>query len=146
MSFGWSAGDVLAACILIKDVVNSLSEASGARSSFQALAKELLALERAFMQVHVYCQTQDNQAGACAPLLASTQACKDVVDRFLASISKSQPYLANKAKGQGACFAVQSAVAKISWSLCTEKQVGRFRTELNAYATSIGILLAALQA
>ena len=61
-SFG-SVGDFIAITLLIKDVINALDDATGSRSEYQQLIRELLSLEKAFLEVGLLCQTPDQLPG-----------------------------------------------------------------------------------
>jgi hypothetical protein len=48
MSFGWSAGDIVAAISLVNRIITSVSNVGGSREHFQELESELRDLSRVF--------------------------------------------------------------------------------------------------
>ena len=51
MSFGWSAGDIVAAISLVNRIITSVSNVGGSREQFQELESELRGLSRALNEI-----------------------------------------------------------------------------------------------
>ncbi|KAK0103780.1 hypothetical protein ONS95_005782 [Cadophora gregata] len=75
--FGFSAGDVIAVCILVKDVIKALDDAQGASAEYRQLSRELWSLDRARLEVELLSQT----CGTSVELNALSSTTRRVVDQ-----------------------------------------------------------------
>jgi hypothetical protein len=110
MSFGWSAGDCVAAIRLIREICCALSDVQGASAQFEAAALELKVLEDALESAKD--AVIENQRRK-KRLLCAVSSCQTHLTKFLLLIRKYYPYLRNGGSGNKA----KDIFMKIQWSL-----------------------------
>jgi hypothetical protein len=103
MSFGWSAGGIVAAINLVNRIISSVSDAGGAREHFQELEFELGGLLRALNDI-AELTSQPGQVPEVLALKYAACLCEDTLKRFY---EKIKPFDAN-AWGIVADFEVES--------------------------------------
>jgi hypothetical protein len=140
MSFGWSAGDILAAIQLIVTLANTLEEATGSSSQYRDVVRELYSLEKALVEVKSL-KFEEEQHHRQVALFGATLQCRETIDAFMQKIGKYQPSLRKGGSGSW----IKDALHKMQWGLCAQKEVDLFRTSLNAHTSAIGIMLQAIQ-
>ena len=138
--FGFSAGDVIAVCILVKDIIKALDDAQGASAEYQQLSRELWSLDRALLEVEMLSRTCDTSVELNA--LSSTTRrvvgqCRESMELFL---RKLRTYNGSLRQG-GSGDRIRDAGKKIKWALTHKEEVARFRTEINAHSSTINMLL-----
>ena len=137
-SFG-SVGDFIAITILIKDVVNALNNATGSKSEYKQLNKELLSLSRAFLAVELLCQTPDQIPEVSAISIQTRRIadqCRDCIQDFLRAFDKYTTTLREKGSGNR----VRDAAAKIKWRF-EKGKISNFHTEITMHSLSLTMLL-----
>jgi hypothetical protein len=139
-AFGWSVGDCISACILIKDVVAALDDSRGSAAEYQELCRELWSLDRALLQVHQVAHASEKtvELNALQQTVGRAAAqCKDCIEAFLKKIKRYQRSLRNGGSGNK----LRDAVGKIRWSVMQKDELAKFRVEINAHASAINMLL-----
>lgn len=131
MSFGFSAGDFIAATKLIADVVSSLRDAGGAREDYQELVGELESLDRALQHVDKL-SGPDVGGIKCAALM-----CRHPLEGFLDKIKKYERSLGLCGKSS----LVKNTARKIEWGFGRKEEVRKLRDYLNLHIGSINMLL-----
>ncbi|PVH79678.1 hypothetical protein DL98DRAFT_214990 [Cadophora sp. DSE1049] len=138
--FGFSAGDVVTVCILVKDVIKALDDAQGASTEYQRLIQELWSLDRALLEVELLSRTCDTSI----ELNALSQTTRRVVDQCKVSMElflrKLRTYNCSLREG-GSGDRIRDAAKKIKWALTQKEEVARFRTEINGHSSTINMLL-----
>lgn len=142
--FGFSVGDMIAGLSLIKRSIAALQDARGAIADYQGLLQEVEGLSDALEAVRDL--ELEEALGAdskpCVAIRGAVSRCRACIDSFLASISKYQPALREKARSVAAW---KSKVRKIQWTLCSSEDVAKFRTQLERHSSAINMLLVTLQ-
>jgi len=60
--FGFSVGDCIAVCILIKDAIKALDDYGGSSTEYQEIIRELWALDRALLEIEMISRSHDATA------------------------------------------------------------------------------------
>ena len=137
-SFG-SVGDFLAIEIPIKDAIVALDDAQGSVSEYNQLIRELLSLERAFLEVGLLCQNPDptpELVVVSIQIRRIADQCKSCIEGFLGPIY--QYTQAFRPGGSGNKF--KDALRKIKWKFEKDK-IAAFHTEIQTHSAAITILL-----
>ncbi|KAL2065230.1 hypothetical protein VTL71DRAFT_2899 [Oculimacula yallundae] len=136
--FGFSAGDVIAVCILVKDVIKALDDIQGASSEFQQLSRELWSLDRALLEVEMLSRTCDTSVEPNTLSQTTKRVvdqCRECIELFL---RKLKTYSRSLREG-GSGDRVRDAGKKIKWILTQKEEIARFRTEINGHSSIINI-------
>lgn len=138
MSFGWSAGDVVAALQLLNKVRIALQDAGGAKSDYQ---EEAAFLDTVSTNLHAL-STIDN--GTLFPpevgenIRKHALSIKGPVDEFLDSIRSS---FGSTLGGFPTRPGVLSPARKLQWSLSTSKKVKALRLRIHEPLSLLQICL-----
>jgi len=136
-SFG-SVGDFIAISILIKDAIVALDDTRGSASEYQQLIRELLSLERAFLEAGMLCQIPDPTPELVAisiQIRRITDQCKVCIENFLGPIYEYTDSF--RPGGSGNAF--RDAFRKIKWKFEKEK-ITAFHNEIATHGMAMGIL------
>jgi hypothetical protein len=132
-SFGWSAGDIVAAIRVIAKVSFALKDAGGASEQYQHTIQDLKTLEIVLQQLQHLKPEDANFAqikAICACSQASQRALRDLLDGF---------HKFEKTMGGGSRQGWhRGAHRKAQWALFTSNELSKFQA-------SIGMQLQALQ-
>lgn len=134
MSFGFSAGDFVAAVKIIADLITCLKDVGGSRDDYQELIRELESLDRTLKHIDTISDPRANRV-KCAALM-----CRHPLEEYLQKVQKYSRSLglshtANKAIGY-----TRSA----QWMLTEKNEARRLRTYLSLHIGSIDMSLATL--
>jgi len=138
--FGFSVGDCISVCILIKDVVRALDSTRGSSSEYQEVIRELWALDRALLEVANLAQSFETTIELNALSHATRRAaeqCKTCIEGFLEKIKRYEIAL----REGGSRNMVRDVKGKVCWALCHREHLQRFRTEINGHSSAINMLL-----
>lgn len=136
MTFGWSAGDIVAAISLVNRITKSVSSAGGARNHFQELETELRGLSRAFCEISDLANAP-NQMPEIVALRFAACVCEDALKRFY---EKILPF--DESLGRGSSISKLKATPRMArWELLITKEVPEFRTYLVAHVGSLDLRL-----
>lgn len=138
--FGFSVGDVIAASILIKDVLKALDDTSGAAAEYQELCRELLALDRALLEVESLsrsCDTSIELNALSHTVRRVVDQCKECIEAFLEKIKSYEKSLRNGGSGNKLC----DMGKKVKWALIQKGELATFRMGINGYSSTINMLL-----
>ena len=141
MSFGFSAGDFLAAARLIRDTISLLRSASS--SSYQGLILELHGLQRAFYQIeHLKCSS--SQEAEVNGIKFAAAMCQHRLDEFAAKVKKFERLGVDR----GGKFAKKELpkiwARKLQWGFTMEEEVAELRAYLVAHVGSLNMRLITL--
>ncbi|KAI9865708.1 MAG: hypothetical protein M1813_002166 [Trichoglossum hirsutum] len=166
--FGFSIGDFVNSLSVIKDLIDALQDASGARADYHELVAELRGLERGLIAIQELNINEDQQLRWVSKIvgkrrfLAVAQAaagCRQCINSFLVKIAKFQDLGKTVAPANGkrkfgqfpSCVsgfasigAWRTNLRKIQWALGKD-DVTKFREEVQLHASSIQMLLVTLQ-
>jgi predicted AlkP superfamily phosphohydrolase/phosphomutase len=136
-------GDCIAICLLVKDTIKALDSAHGSASEYQAVTRELWALDRALLEVVSLQESVGRGVGHTKELNAlfvtvgrAVQQCKGSIERFLITI---KGYERSLASGQVGLW--KGVKGKVSWALLRKDDLNKFRAEVNAHSSAINMLL-----
>lgn len=135
MSFGWSAGDIVAAIKLTSQVITSVQSVGGARDSFQELVSELHGLSRALNEIADLAATSPDVREIVALKFASCN-CGGSLERFLERI---RPFDASL--GTNSTSRLKAAPRMVRWELLIKKDIPELRTCLAAHVGYINMRL-----
>jgi hypothetical protein len=162
--FGFSVGDCISICLLIKDTIKALDSAHGSASEYQAVTRELSTLDRALLEV---LNLQENaEFGYTRELIAlgltvksAVEGCRECLEGFLGRIGRYERTLGNGIDGsdskggfgeeydtddkgkRAVKYNWRVAKAKVTWALGKSPDLAKFRAEINAHCSTINMLL-----
>jgi hypothetical protein len=143
--FGFSVGDCISVCLLIKDTIKALDSVHGAKAEYEAVIRELWALDRALLDVVSLQETIAHGNSSTKELNAlfvtvgrAVQECKGSIKSFLRTI---KGYEGSLDGGDGNGSRWSGVRGKISWALLRKDDLNRFRAEVNAHSSAINMLL-----
>ena len=132
MSFGFSAGDFIAASQLIIGVIGSLKESGGSKSEYQELVRELVILDNTLKHLDTL-KGPSVDSIKCAAL-----SCRYPLETFLQSIEAYDKSLGI----DSAAGVVKGSARKVRWLYGKKGEVAKLRAYLNMH---MGIINMALQ-
>jgi hypothetical protein len=136
MSFGWSAGDLIAAVKLINDIISCIRDVGGARDHFQELVIELQGLEKALDEINELAKSSSDIPEISALKFASS-ACGDTLQRFYDKIKPFKESLGSvSTKGK-----VRAAPRMVRWELLVKKEIPELRSYLVAHVGYLNLQL-----
>ncbi|KAE9362640.1 hypothetical protein N431DRAFT_424419 [Stipitochalara longipes BDJ] len=138
--FGFSVGDCIAVCLLIRDAVKALDDSRGASAEYQEVIRELWAFDRALLEIELLSRTYESTIELNALSCTARQTaekCRVCIEGFL---DTCKGY--NKALRQGGSGSVLRGIkGKVSWSILRKDNLSKFRTQINAHASVLNMLL-----
>lgn len=136
MSFGFSVGDFLAVGKLIADITNSLGEASGSKSEYQELLRELESLNHALRHLD---KLPTNIASANLESIKYTAlCCRRPLEQFLGKIQKYDMALGI----WGRANPIKKTADKLRWAFKEKDEIKKLQSYLNIHIGTINMLLA----
>jgi hypothetical protein len=138
--FGFSIGDFISGIILVKDIVQALSDNRGSSKEYLDLKVLLQSLALALNQIQG--QFGDIQEDLHrAALVSAVTACREVVNDFLPGIEKYKESLCD----DGPKSLWKDTLRKIKWKLSMPEELATFRGKISFHANAIGLLLHTVQ-
>jgi hypothetical protein len=138
MSFGWSAGDIVAAANLVNRIIKSVGNVGGAQEHFQELETELLSLSRALHEISVL-TSEPGQIPEIVALKFVACLCEDALKRFY---EKIKPFDATLSIGAESGIRKGKALPKmVRWELLVKKDIPELRSYLVAHIGSLTLRL-----
>lgn len=138
MSFGWSAGDIVAAANLVSRIIKSVGNIGGAREHFQELEAELLSLSRALHEISVL-TSEPGQIPEIVALKFVACLCEETLKRFY---EKIKPFDSTLSIGAENAMRKGKAVPKmVRWELLVKKDIPELRSYLVAHVGSLTLRL-----
>ena len=137
MSFGWSAGDIVAVLKLIHKIGSALKDSGGASSQFQDANSFFQTLSRTLEHLNAL------QATGFDPDLAQDlrKQCDQIrvpLATFLDDVSQRfEPTLGRNSRRQR----IRAAPRKIQWALLTSKKIKLLQDRITAPMAVIGVIL-----
>ncbi len=139
MSFGFSAGDFIAAANLIADIVSALRTSS--TFAYRELTIELHNLERALQDIeHLECVPEKTAAGNAVKVAALT--CRFPLDEFATKLSKFRCLQGPGKIGKSQWLNLWRR--KWEWGFTMEEETQRLRAYLTAHVGSLTMRLTTL--
>ena len=140
MSFGFSAGDFVAALQLVGRAINALRESGGSGSEYRELVNELYSLELALLRVKQL-ELEEEQRSEYTALRQTAAQCQQTIDAFWTKAQRYQKHM----RIDGTDSTLKSGWKKLKWAMCKSEDVVRFKHDIAAHTQSIQILLSSLQ-
>jgi hypothetical protein len=137
MSFGWSAGDIVAALKLLYKTGSALKDLGGASSNFQDIYSFLQTLSQTLEHLNAL------QATPFDPDLSKNlrEQCDQIrvpLAKFLADVERRfEPALGLNSQNNR----ILTAPRKIQWALLTSKKIKRLQDRITVPMAAIGLIL-----
>jgi hypothetical protein len=138
MSFGWSAGDIVAALKLLLQIVTALKDSGGASSDLRDALSYLQTLSRTLQHLNSlqaapldHQDIAENLREQCSHIRVPLQAFLDDVGRRFGSV------LAVNTQRKR----LSAAPRAIQWAVSTSKKVKQLRDRVAVPMTAVGLLL-----
>lgn len=139
VTFG-SVGDIISVSLLIKDLVKCLDESRGSSAEYQAVIRELSSLDHALLEVELLLRSCE-QSVEMSDLSKTANHCAEQCRRCIADFQVRTKKYQGALQGGGTGNLIRDTTAKIRWHI-SEKDLVKFRAEINAYLSSMNVLLA----
>lgn len=132
-TFGFSAGDFIAAVALIVNVTKALKDVGGASDEYRSLVQELSLLERILKQLHARQGTNIFSAD----VTQQTDLTLATLGSFLETISKFDAKL-----GEQTPSAWHHGTArKAQWAVAYAKEIEKLRIKVGTHLSELNVLL-----
>jgi len=137
VTFG-SVGDIVAVCLLARDLAGCFDKTRGSASEYQVLSTELKSLDRALLEAALILDRYKNKLGSSATAIADeVSACntslrrlRDVVEKYDGAFREDTSVgLATKVK------------ESLHWHFSNKEVLNKFRTEIAAHFNTLSMLL-----
>jgi hypothetical protein len=143
VTFG-SVGDIIAVCLLVKDLVEALDQARGSKAEYQSAIRELWILDRTLLEIELFTKAHENAStpelrGLCKTAKDAALQCKTLVSTFRERVKK---YKSTFDDGEDPGL-LKDVAAKVRWRIGEKDALEQFRTEIVRTSSSLQMLLAA---
>lgn len=135
ITFG-SVGDIISICILVKDIVDCLSNANGAPTGYQVAIRELWSLERVLLEVHLL-PISPEKLPQINSIKFAAQQCRRPLEDFQKKIRKLQYSRGGCASGN----ILKDGLHRIQWAVTHKKYLQDFRTEVTGHTSVLNMWL-----
>jgi hypothetical protein len=139
-AFGFSIGDFINGIILVKDVIQALSDSRGSSKEYSETMSQLHILKLALGQIEG--QFADLQSSTHWTALAGTLTSVGPSSMTFCRVSRNIMFYLSR-KGPSAIW--KDALRKIQWQLSMPEDLVAFRGKLSYYVYAIGMLLHTIQ-
>lgn len=136
MSFGFSAGDFVAAASLAYKLIQALSSSSGSSMEYQQLIQDLSCIHRTLLQVEQMKSAGQLNRSTVNALMHQVVSAKQPMEAFLQRIAKYRRSL-----GGGSGSMAVDSWRKMGWSLHKGAEMKDLRNTLQLRLLSINVLL-----
>lgn len=144
MTFG-SVGDIIAVCLLVKDLVDALDKSSGSKAEYQSLIEELRILDRALLEIEQFSRNQTGTpelTSVCQTAKEAVDRCKESVTEFSQKIRKYKGALGGPSTCSKSFQLFQEATMAVRWHMGDRDTMEKFRAEVAGISSSLQMLLA----
>jgi hypothetical protein len=136
MSFGWSAGDIVAAIYLVNRIITSVGSVGGAREHFQELESELGSLLKALHEI-AELTSLPGQIPEIIALKFAACLCEKTLKRFFEKIKPFDKTLGTASQTSK----LKAAPRMVRWELLVKKDIPEFRSYLVAHVGALNLQL-----
>jgi len=136
MSFGWSAGDIIATLQLLYQIGSALKDSGGASSEFQETDSFLQTLSRTLKNLNALQATPLDPSFA-ENLREHCSHIREPLDAFLDDIGRRYKPALGKNSGRNKILA---APRKIQWALSTHKKIKQLQDRITVPMTAVTLL------
>ncbi|GAB1312734.1 hypothetical protein MFIFM68171_02944 [Madurella fahalii] len=140
ISFG-SVGDIIAVCLLAKDLVEALDDSRGSAAEYRDIVRELGGLERCLLQVDLLCRFQDQNAEIlpiCDIARDTVRDCRETLKELSMRVKKYDRYMGSS----GSLALVPDALMKIRFRISDKGRIEKYRAKISSHRESLGMVLA----
>lgn len=141
MSFGFSAGDFIAAANLIKDVISAVS--GNSRSEYFALELELHALQRALFEIE-HLRSVAGQEIAVNSVKAAALMCQYPLDEFLSKLKSYEAEFSDQPAMGKDGNAMKRFGKSVKWKFDMSDEVLKLRAYISGHVGSLNMRLTTL--
>ncbi|KAB8298850.1 hypothetical protein EYC80_001011 [Monilinia laxa] len=134
ISFGFSAGDSIAAGEIIATLIKGLRETGGSNSDYQELVRELHDPDKALKHVDSLKAGNKNNLDI---IKCAASSCRNPLEQFLKRISRYEYSL-----GPAASSGIKVAERKIRWIFAEKNEIQKLSGYLSTHVASINTMLA----
>ncbi|KAF2692026.1 lytic polysaccharide monooxygenase [Lentithecium fluviatile CBS 122367] len=126
-SFGFSAGDFVAAIHLIHKIALALDDSKGASSEFQELKEQLTTADNILRQVQAL-ELENEQNSEAAGLRQATAKLHETIERFHENhIKRYDPILPSNGAGSSSLARVKGSYTKVKWAVLKKEELQKFK-------------------
>jgi hypothetical protein len=144
MSFGFSAGDFIAAISLVGKIIGALNNINGAASEYKELISQLYTLESVLIQVKTL-QVEDEQRPQLAALRQAAGQCQATLDHFMTKCLQGyEKHLSQNTSGTS-LRKVKKGYSKAKRGVLEQDDLAKFKANVAAHTASINMLLLTVQ-
>lgn len=139
ITFG-SVGDLISVSLIVKDLVKALDDSRGSAAEYQEIIRELLALDRALLEVELLSKTCEETVelnALCMTARHIAGACSIRIRSFLGQINRYKSSLGTTNAGHQ----LRDFSMKIRWKISHGDELDKVRAEINAHCSSLNMLL-----
>jgi hypothetical protein len=138
--FGFSVGDCMSVCFLVKDCIVALDSSRGSAAEYQEVIRELRALDHALSEVLSLAEgfetTPELNALAWSAKRVTDQ-CRGCIEGFLGRVKRYEKSLGTGSSG----YRLRDVKGKLGWALFMKDDLANFRAEINAQSSTFNMLL-----
>lgn len=138
MSFGFSAGDFIAAATLAYSLITALSSTSGSSMEYQQLIQDLSCVHRTLLQVEQMKDANQLNQSTINALRHQVDSARKPMEIFL---DRTEKYMQSLGSRRGSGSAAKDSWRKMGWSLQKSGDVKALRNVLQLRLLSINVLL-----
>lgn len=138
VTFG-AVGDFISIGLIIKDIVTALNDNRGSARDYRELIESLDLLERALKEINGI-HTDPDLSGQLGELKTAASDTARQITRALTEFRQKIAKYSDCLSGTGSGNLFKDAMKKVQWKL-DEKDIHKFRTEVECYTQSLRILL-----
>lgn len=139
ITFG-SVGDIIAVCLLAKQIVDALDSSKGSASEYRSLVTELRSLEKTLLEVELVVRKDQNAANipsSLSELPSLIWNCRTSLETLHEEIKKYNRHLSeNSSSGMVGRFGM-----KVRWEVSVKAKITKFRIQIAAYCNAINMML-----
>jgi len=144
MSFGWSVGDIISACLVVNEVIRALDGSRGSATKYQGLVNELHNLNRALLETEILSQRLESAPELNALAATTNKIARDCVKTLEGFLEKLKKLENSRLVGSDPSKAKMSRglIERIRFLVSSREEVAKVRAEVAGHCESINLLLA----
>lgn len=139
ITFG-SVGNIIAVCLLAKQIVDALDSSKGSASEYRNLVTELRSLEKTLLEVELVVRKNQNAANipsSLSELPSLIGNCRTSLETLHEEIKKYNRHLSeNSSSGM-----VGRLGMKVRWGVSVKDKITKFRIQIAAHSNAINMML-----
>jgi hypothetical protein len=138
MSFGWSAGDVVAGITFLVQVYQALDDSSGGKAAYAALIRELGNLKNALVEIRSLGDKKSIEPDAPkSSLEQAVESCQKCINCFIERNRKFTGMDEDVGRSKWSIEVFKKNVRAVEWKLTKRNEVDEFRKEVLSHTTTI---------